>query len=73
MLDFETYPIIAAVRTKEDFLSELDELYKSVSSQFKYSAERMYSEAVLDLENLFGNSETISLRNAMYKESQAVN
>ena len=56
-------------RTKEDFLSELDELYKSVSSQFKYSADRMYSEALLDLESLFGNSETISLRNAIYKES----
>ena len=45
---------------------KLENLYKAVSPQFKYSAERMYSEALLDLENLYGNSETISLRNAIY-------
>lgn len=55
--------------SKEEFIAKLEELYSSVSPQFKYSADRMYSEAMLDLETLFGNSETVSLRNAIYKNS----
>lgn len=40
-------------KSKEEYLAELKQLFSSVTEDFKYSAEKMYSEAILDLRCLY--------------------
>ena len=49
-------------KSKEDYREALDTQNAAVSERFRYSAERVYSEALVDLEFLFGEEEIFSFR-----------
>ncbi|MBQ6980313.1 MAG: hypothetical protein IJQ07_06680 [Clostridia bacterium] len=49
-------------KRKEDYLKELKYHFAKVSSLFKYTAEKMLSEAILDLEYIFNDKEAHSFR-----------
>ena len=51
-------------KSKEAYLDQMKMLYDKVSEAFRYSADRVYSEGILDLEYLFGEEDKRSFRNA---------
>lgn len=53
-------------KTKDDYVSELNKLFESVSPMFKYSAERLISEALVELNYIFEGSKSQSFRQHNY-------
>ena len=51
-------------KSKEEYLGQMKMLYDKVSEAFRYSADRVYSEGILDLDFLFVEEDKRSFRNA---------
>lgn len=52
-------------RTKQEYIKELNEHADKVSEVFKYSAESILSEALMDVEYVFGDNNSQSFRTAI--------
>lgn len=52
-------------RTEREYRQEIETLIDSVSEVFRYSAERVASEALVDLNYIFGISEDMSYRTSV--------
>ena len=53
---------IDVIKTKEEYSNILHQHFAKVSDLFKFTAEKVLSEAILDLEYIFGNGESRSFR-----------
>ena len=53
---------VGVVKSKSEYSDSLNAHFEKVSDLFKYSAEKMFSEAMLDLEYIFGDGRISSFR-----------
>lgn len=52
--------------SQKEYSEKLNSLFNCVSELFKYTAEKLLSDALLDLETIFNNSQISSFKNADY-------